>query len=243
MDVQKIRRHIILVLILCAAIVPLGLLAENGWANPFKDVQKTDYYYKAVTELHKSGILDDEEYFYGAEPDSRGNLIEMLYRLHTSFAEKFDGTPAAFQDVSKYSPFYESVSWAVENGITSGVTETKFAPSAEVTREQLCAFVIRYAKTFDVPLEALYDAELFEDAADISLYARSPVMACRIAGLIHGYEDGCFYPKNAVSRAESASIIYSLLVNRSAQLTDHAKRVELAPDAYDALYADVQTMP
>ena len=49
-----------------------------------------------------------------------------------------------FTDVAKGRYYYDAVRWAVENGITTGVSETSFAPDAPCTRGQIVTFLYRY---------------------------------------------------------------------------------------------------
>lgn len=53
------------------------------------------------------------------------------------------GASAKFTDVSASSPFAEAISWAVENGITSGKTDTTFAPGEECSTAQILTFLWR----------------------------------------------------------------------------------------------------
>ena len=49
----------------------------------------------------------------------------------------------AFTDVNKSDYFYDAVLWAVENGITTGKTETTFLPNEGCTRSQIVTFLYR----------------------------------------------------------------------------------------------------
>ena len=76
--------------------------------------------------------------------------------------EPDDGLP--FTDVPKSAYYYDAVEWAVENGITNGMTETTFAPNATCTRSQSVTFLYRAlgkkvesSTSFtDVPANAFY---------------------------------------------------------------------------------------
>ena len=48
-----------------------------------------------------------------------------------------------FTDISKNDYFYDAVLWAADKGITSGVTDTLFAPNASCTRAQMVTFLWR----------------------------------------------------------------------------------------------------
>ena len=57
------------------------------------------------------------------------------------------GTVAEFFDVVFGSYYADAVSWAAENGITGGTTETTFSPANSCTRAQIVTFLYRmYAK-------------------------------------------------------------------------------------------------
>ena len=58
-------------------------------------------------------------------------------------AQTPDSSP--FTDVKESSFYYESVLWAVENGITTGTGNSKFAPNDFCTRAQVVTFLWRAA--------------------------------------------------------------------------------------------------
>ena len=49
-----------------------------------------------------------------------------------------------FTDVAESDYYYGAVAWAVENGVTTGVTDTTFAPGNPCTRGQIVTFLYRY---------------------------------------------------------------------------------------------------
>ncbi len=54
-------------------------------------------------------------------------------------------TTPEFKDVKKADYFFEPVNWAVEKGITNGMSQTEFAPNATCTRAQILTFLWRAA--------------------------------------------------------------------------------------------------
>ena len=50
-----------------------------------------------------------------------------------------------FVDVNETHYFYESVLWAVEKGITSGISATEFGPALTCSRAEVVTFLWRYA--------------------------------------------------------------------------------------------------
>ena len=72
---------------------------------------------------------------------TRGEAVAMLWRAAGS--PKPQDTVIRFEDM-KGSPYQEAVTWAVETGISNGVSATRFAPNEAVTRTQMAAFLYRY---------------------------------------------------------------------------------------------------
>ena len=71
---------------------------------------------------------------------TRGQTVTFLYRAA--------GKPAVsgivpFTDVKPGKYYYKAVKWAVANGITTGVSETEFAPDGGCTRGQIVTFLYR----------------------------------------------------------------------------------------------------
>ena len=63
----------------------------------------------------------------------------------TLYVIKNTGHKGGFTDVSSADYFYKPVKWAVEKGITSGVSDTSFAPNQTCTRGQIISFLWRAA--------------------------------------------------------------------------------------------------
>ena len=56
------------------------------------------------------------------------------------------GSTANFIDVPADAYYANAVSWAVENGITTGVGGGRFDPNSTCTRAQIATFLYRYMK-------------------------------------------------------------------------------------------------
>ena len=107
-----------------------------------------------------------------------------------------------FTDISKSDYFYDAVLWAADKGITSGVTDTLFAPNVSCTRAQMVTFlwrangspVVDYAMNFtDVPADAYY--------ADAVCWAVSK-------GITSGTSATTFAPDMTVTRSQTVTFLY-----------------------------------
>ena len=111
-------------------------------ANPFTDVKESDWYYKAVMWAVENGITNGTSAttFSPTMKCSRSQIVTFLW--------KAQGKPVLeatnpFTDVKTKDWFYDSVMWAVANGITAGTSATTFAPDMNCDRSQIVTFIYR----------------------------------------------------------------------------------------------------
>ena len=123
---------------------------DTANAPKFKDVKKTDYFYKPVIWASQRGITTgytDKNgkptgYFGSNDKCTRGQVVTFLYRGGGSPAIDTSNLPK-FKDVKKSDYFYKAVVWAYQNNITTGYSKTKFAPDDICTRGQVVTFLYR----------------------------------------------------------------------------------------------------
>ena len=120
-----------------------GSPEPKGESNPFSDVKDGDYYYKAVLWAVENGVTAgvSKTSFAPDATCTRGQIVTFLWRASGSPEPKSGGNP--FDDVSASDYYYRAVLWAVENGITAGVSKTSFAPNSTCTRAQIVTFLFR----------------------------------------------------------------------------------------------------
>ena len=86
----------------------------------------------------------DATHFGPDNPCTRGHVVTFLWRAAGEPEPKSTKTP--FTDL-KPGAFYEkAVAWAVEEGITKGLSDTAFGPDATCTRGQVVTFLFRADK-------------------------------------------------------------------------------------------------
>ena len=95
------------------------------------------WYEKAQNWAKDKGVSD------GANPNAAINRAQMVTMLWRAMGQPAPATAATFTDVSADSYYAGAVSWAVENGITTGVGGGRFDPAATCTRAQIAAFLTR----------------------------------------------------------------------------------------------------
>lgn len=112
-----------------------------------------------------------------------------------------------FADVS-YGQYYTGyIIWAYENGYVSGVGSSYFDPNGEITREQICHVLNQYATANGYSIAATTQAVTFTDASSIHSWASADVSTMQCGGIVTGYNDGSFLPRNSATRAEVAKML------------------------------------
>jgi hypothetical protein len=183
----------------------------DAWLNPFTDVSESDWFYSDVEFVYIKGLFHgtSKTTFSPKEPMTRAMLVTVLWQQ--------SGAPAVsgntFTDVATDAYYYNAVNWAVQNGITYGISNDLFGPDMEITREQMAAFLWRYAKFTNVDVSVGEDTNIlsFEDAFEISEYAISAMQWTCGEEIIVGRPGGILDPKGGATRAEVAAMLHRFL--------------------------------
>lgn len=111
--------------------------------NPFKDVKSGSYYYNAVLWATQTGITKgvSATQFSPNATCTRAQTVTFLWRA--AGGPKANSSTNLFTDINSKAYYYNAVLWAVENGITNGVSDITFAPNALCTRGQIVTFLYR----------------------------------------------------------------------------------------------------
>ena len=119
-----------------------GKPAPQSKEMPFTDISDAAYYRDAVLWAVEQGITrgTSDTTFSPDQQCSRGHIVTFLHRAQNTPA--VEGSHS-FTDVRDGSFYADAVVWAVNNGITTGVTATSFAPDAPCTRGQIVTFLYR----------------------------------------------------------------------------------------------------
>ena len=169
-------------------------------SNSFSDVPANAYFADAVKWAVDKGITNglSDTMFGPYESCTRAQIVTFLWRAAGSPEPK---TASSFTDVPVSAYYAKAVAWAVENGITNGMTETTFAPDATCTRGQSVTFLYRAlgkkvessANFTDVKSDAFYaDAVNWAVASDVT----------------NGTSATTFSPNADCTRAEIVTFLY-----------------------------------
>ena len=150
---------------------------------------------------------------YTFENVRRTHTIEVIFM-------KANGNPQAgvFVDVAEGSYYEEAIDWAVEKGITNGVSSNMFAPNDPCTRAQIVTFLWRAAGS-----PAPKRISSFTDVPADAFYAKAVAWAVE-NGITSGTGESKFSPNATCTRAQAVTFLYrasgSPAVSGSAEFSD-----------------------
>lgn len=174
---------------------------------PFTDVDFDDWYYSAVAQSNGYQLFSgtSKTTFSPDATMSRGMVVTVLYRLAGEPA--VTGVKTPFTDVSSDQYYANAVAWAYKNGIGKGLTDTRFAPNADVTREEFATFLYRYAdyKKYDTAARA--DFGKYTDRNQVSSWAYDAMNWCVAHGYISGVTTTTLVPQGNALRCQAATIL------------------------------------
>ena len=171
--------------------------------NPFQDVAQTDYFYAPVLWAVENGITAglNATTFGPAKDCTRAQVVTFLWRAAGQPEPNSTNNP--FTDVAAGDYFYKPVLWAVENGITAGMSATTFGPNATCTRGQVVTFLWRAAGKPEA-------ANAKNDFVDVSSgdYFYAPVLWAVENGITAGTGNGQFSPAKPCTRGQVVTFLY-----------------------------------
>ena len=169
-------------------------------ATSFADVPANAYFADAVKWAVDKGITNglSDTMFGPYESCTRAQIVTFLWRAAGSPEPK---TASSFTDVPASAYYAKAVAWAVENGITNGMTETTFAPNATCTRGQSVTFLYRALKG------TASGSTNFTDVKSDTLYADAINWAVA-NNVTNGTSNTTFSPNADCTRAEIVTFLY-----------------------------------
>ena len=118
----------------------LGSPEPVGTELAFVDVAPDAYYFKPVLWAVENGITGGTSAteFSPRMECTRAQIVTFLW---IAKGKPVVETTNPFTDVPEEKYYYNAVLWAVENGITAGISATSFGPGVSCTRAQIVTFL------------------------------------------------------------------------------------------------------
>ena len=172
---------------------------------PFWDIPTGFWCHDEVQYVYERGLMNGTgpATFSPDGSTTRSMIVTILYRM--------EGSPAVggadFTDVPPGLYYAPAVAWASANGIVNGYSDGTFRPGASITREQLAAFLYRYARYRGGETSARADLSVYADAAGIAGYAVEAMEWANAVGLVNGTSGSTLSPRGTATRAQAAVIL------------------------------------
>ena len=175
--------------------VKATFMEDNSVLNFFYDVPNDAYFYEAVKWAVDKGITNglSDTMFGPYESCTRAQIVTFLWRAA--------GSPEPTASEMTFAYYAKAVAWAVENGITNGMTETTFAPDATCTRGQSVTFLYRALKG------TASGSANFTDVKSDAFYADAINWAVA-NNVTNGTSNTTFSPNADCTRAEIVTFLY-----------------------------------
>ena len=178
-------------------------LLRNGNGG-FFDVPETAWFYAPVNwaaERNVTGGVGGGR--FGANDGcTRAQVVTMLWAANGKPEPKSASNP--FTDVAGNAWYAKAVLWAVENGITTGISDTMFAPDRTCTRAQIVTFLYAAAKK-----PAVSGDNPFKDVAESDWFL-TPVLWAAEEDVTGGIGEGKFGPNDVCTRAQVVTFLYKV---------------------------------
>ena len=170
----------------------------------FFDVDQKDWFYAPVQWAEESGITGGigNGKFGSTDGCTRAQVVTFLWGAMGR--PEPTSTENPFVDVANDAWYAKAVLWAVEQGITGGIAEDRFAPDQTCTRAQIVTFL--YAA---VGKPAVEGDSAFGDVADDAWYAK-PVQWAANNDVTGGIAAGEFGPEDTCTRAQVVTFLYKV---------------------------------
>lgn len=183
--------------------ITVGDKTTETQTEPFGDLANAAWAKESIMKLYNRKIVSGygDNTFAPEKTVTREEYVKILisaFDLYDEYAE------CDFADVANDAWYYKYIASAVKAGIVGGISETEFGTGRNITREDIAVLTYKCLQAAGVEFA---NAELdFSDGDTVAEYAKEAVAAMKDKGIISGYEDGSFKPKQTATRAEACRI-------------------------------------
>jgi len=198
---------------------PAPTLTTGKFADVPQDLWARPYIESLATRGIMTGFPDGS-----FRPDSTVTRAEFAILLQKAFPQKPKSPGQNFKDVKPDFWASPAIQETTKIGFLRGYPGNIFQPNQKISRAQvLVALVSGLGLTPTPGSQEL--SQIYQDAGTIPKYAKKPVSAATMAGLVVNYPNPeLLNPNQNANRAEVAAIVYQALVA--------AGKVEAIPSRY-----------
>lgn len=191
-------------------------MAEGVWTRgtggtvvvplPFTDVSQDQWYYDDVR------YVVEKELFEGVGEGRFAPGSTMQRRMMTTVLHRLAGRPTVeyspvFTDIPDGQWYTQGTIWAAQLGVVKGMGDGRFAPTSDVTRQQIAVMLYNYAVEMGHAADERGDLSGFSDAASVASWARDAMSWAVGVDILRG-SGGALLPGNNATRAQVAAMLH-----------------------------------
>lgn len=186
---------------------PTTVPSDESAGVDFSDVSENHFAFEAIQYLSSKGIVKgyNDGKFYTDRTITRAEFAIMINRALGYSTDEYKHSFVDFKEDAWYAGELAS---ALNKGITKGFTDGTYRPDAYIPREQASVMINNVLETNGIFVS---ESLSFKDLDSIIAWAVDSVSSNVGAGIISGYTDNTFKPKQLITRAEAAVLIFKLL--------------------------------
>lgn len=161
-----------------------------------------------IDKMTSLSIMDSTSstYFYPGNYFKRKDAAKsatMMYR-----EAEMPASPHPFTDVPYSNSYSKYIKWMYDHGVMAGTDSTTFSPEAYIKRQDFCVVMYNLIKWIGLPYVRYESKVTYTDDSQISSYAKTAVYEMQRLNVIT--EGGAFRPKDYITRAEAAVMLYKV---------------------------------
>ena len=184
--------------VLCGVDEQISAEIDGHWAGP-------QLAYAAALGLLQG---DENGRLNPNQSVNRAEAFAILWRAYGSV----EAENANFADVADGAWYQQAANWAAEQQITTGSDNGLFAPSGQLSREQLVTLLYRLnLQENDAPAVDRNQVLSYADGVQVSDWAFAAFAWALDEGLVQGTDKGLLEPQRAATRAEMIALLMKFL--------------------------------
>lgn len=205
---MKVKNFPLVIGLICLCLILFSATAFT--ADRFEDVTPEAWYYNQVASAVEKGYMAgiDENKFMPETPMTRAMLVQIL----ANFTEGYDAIQyqdqSGFSDVKAEAWYAPAVSWAAEQQIVTGTSDSTFSPDRHITRQEMAVMLYNYAKVIGIDLTyAESKISSYADRTSVAPWAVNALSWAVDREIISGTSASTLSPLDTATRAQIASVM------------------------------------
>ncbi len=195
-----------------AAPISGGSEAKTEENEKFTDLSNAQWAQTSIYFLLDKKIIafPEDKQFRPEDCVTREEFVKMLAQMMGISLKSGELCFSDMEEDAWYTPYLTA---AKEAGIITGNADGSFGVGQSITRQDMMVMARRGVAAMGKELKTAEKTETFSDENDISDYARDAIKNMTDAGIVNGMGDGRIAPRENLSRAQAAQVIYKMYIN------------------------------